>query len=73
MAKHIKNRGIALYLQRKYTETVDEYEKAYQLFLKIDDQAKISAILNNRVIIWVVQGEYSKALNECEKPGWSDG
>jgi len=51
MAKHIKNRGIALYLQRKYTETVDEYEKAYQLFLKIDDQAKISAILNNRVII----------------------
>lgn len=62
-----KTIGIAYYLQGKYSEALHEYEQSHKCFINLGDQAKISAVLNNRAIIWVMQGEYERALQEYEK------
>jgi signal transduction histidine kinase/Tfp pilus assembly protein PilF len=62
-----KNKGIALYFQKKYSEAIAEYEKANEIFKKENSQIKISEILNNIAIIKVLQGEYEQALVDYKK------
>lgn len=55
-------RGLILYLQQKFTESLAEHEKAKQIRLDIQHQEGVAASIFNMSLVYVELGDLDKAL-----------
>ncbi|REJ82369.1 MAG: adenylate/guanylate cyclase domain-containing protein [Bacteroidetes bacterium] len=58
----LKNMGIAYYLQAKYLETLEYWEKAKAVYDSIGDEVGVANMLNNEGAVYFNQGDDTKAL-----------
>ncbi|CAB3368615.1 Hypothetical predicted protein [Cloeon dipterum] len=63
-----KDKGNALFKEQKYTEAIDEYSKAIELFPKVNGQLQeLAKFYQNRAAAYEQLRDYQRAKEECDK------